>query len=407
MANVDRPFFTVKALPEGKGASPLDLTERVLSFEYIDEERKADKLTLKFDNWDLAIFDDPIYRKGTILEVAWGYPGRVAPIRRAIIQKIKGARQVTVEAHGMAMVMHKIKRSRVFENLTLGETVALIAADYGSEFNVPGGTTTGNIKLDDALDQRVAHRVQASETDATFLTRIARRYGLEFYVDSLGLHFKQRNMAQAPIKIFTWYTGEGDFIDFDVDNDIAKRPGAVTKKGFDPLAKKVISHKADNNSKRDGLAPVIEIVDPVTGALKLQKRASEEHTEHSSEANGKGIKGHAEAKFRQTQHETIKMSFKLVGDPDVLAKRVLQFAGLGKRISGRYYTTQVTHTIENGGYIVSGKAKTDGHGGYGANNVSSKAAQHKGDGRQAIEKIDARTGESHVEFRKSTEEHSK
>jgi hypothetical protein len=221
------------------------------------------------------------------------------------------------------------------------------------------------------------------------------------------VHFKPRNLTQTPVRAFTWYNGDGAWLDFDIDNNIAARPGAVTKKGIDPLTKKAISHRADNDStKRPGLAPVIEIVDPRTGGTKLQARAAEEHTEHSTEHTPQGLKAHAEGKFRDTQHETIKLSFKIIGDPDVLAKRVVEFNGVGKRISGRYYVKQATHTIDSSGYIVSGKAKTDGHGGYGNNNVSSKAALNKKDASKQvqIEKIDARTGESHIEFRKSGEE---
>jgi uncharacterized protein len=402
-----RPFFSVKALPEGKAALALDISDKVMSFEFVDEESKADKLSLKLDNYDLSFFDDATFRKGTILEVVWGYPGRVAPARRAIIQRIKGSLQLTVEAHGMAMIMHKVKRSRVFENMTLGEIATKIAGEYGADLAIDGGTVRGNIAVDDVLDKRLPHRVQAQETDATFLSRLARRYGLQFYVDSTGVHFKPRNLTQTPVRAFTWYNGDGAWLDFDIDNNIAARPGAVTKKGIDPLTKKAISHRADNDStKRPGLAPVIEIVDPRTGGTKLQARAAEEHTEHSTEHTPQGLKAHAEGKFRDTQHETIKLSFKIIGDPDVLAKRVVEFNGVGKRISGRYYVKQATHTIDSSGYIVSGKAKTDGHGGYGNNNVSSKAALNKKDASKQvqIEKIDARTGESHIEFRKSGEE---
>lgn len=404
-----KPFFSVKALPEGKAEKALDISDRVLSFEYVDEESKADKLMLKLDNWDLTLFDDVTFRKGTILEVVWGYPGRLAPARRAIIQRIKGSLEVTIEAHGMAMIMHKVKHSRVFENKTLAEIATQIANEYGAELNVAGGTARGNISIEEALDKRMPHRVQAAETDATFLNRLARRYGLQFYVDSTGVHFKARNTEQTPVKAFTWYNDQrGDWISFDIDNNIAARPGAVTKKGIDPLSKKPITHRADNDStKRKGLAPVIEIVDERTGKTHLQARSAEEHTEHSSEQTAQGLKGQAEGKFRQTQHETIKLAFKLVGDPDILAKRVVEFNGIGKRMSGRYYIKSATHTIDASGYVVSGKAKTDGHGGYGANNARSKADLNKKDPAKKVEQIevvDARSGQTHTEFRKSGEE---
>lgn len=408
----DRPFFSIKALPEGSSAQTLDLTDKIISFEFIDEESKADKLSLKIKNWDMSEFDNPIWKKGTILEATWGYPGRVAPTRRAVVQEIKGNRIAAVVAHGMTMSMHKVKRCRVWKNKTMAEIATEIAASYGVEFGVAGGTTEGAIKTDPKLDRKVAHRVQASQTDAAFLAALAKRHGLQFYVDSLGLHFKPRNLQQAPVREYQWFNGEGDFIDFDVDNNIVGRAGAVTKKGMDPLHKKTLKHTADNdNTKRDGLASVIEIVSPRTGARHLQKRAAEEHTEHSTETTQQGIQSHAEGKFKDTQQTTVRLSFTLVGDPDVLAKRVVIFSGLGKRLSGRYYINSATHTIDNGGYRVTGKSHSDGTGGYGKDNAGSSANLNKKDAVDAdkleeIEKYDPRTGSKHVELRKRGEEQS-
>jgi hypothetical protein len=58
---------------------------------YEDAEHKADKLVLSVDNWDLANSDDPVWRKGNLLEVPWGYPGDVAPTPQVVIQKVTGA----------------------------------------------------------------------------------------------------------------------------------------------------------------------------------------------------------------------------------------------------------------------------------------------------------------------------
>lgn len=401
----DRPVFRVRALPEGKASAALDLTDTVLSFQYEDAEKKADKLTLKVDNWNLEQFDNAIWTKGTILEVTFGYPGALSPIRRAIVQKISGGRQLTIEAHGMAMVMHKVKKSRVWANQTLAEIARAVAKEYGAEFGMVDGTTGDNIKIDAALDRKVGHRVQASETDATFLSRLAKRHGLQFYVDSQGLHFKTRNLQQAPVRTYTWFNGDGEWIDFSIENDVTARAGAVTKKGIDPLTKKLINHRADNlSTKRDGLAPVIEIVDPRTGAKTFQTRAAEEHTEHTTEPTATGAKSHAEGKYRETQHHTVKLSFTCEGDPDVVGKRVIEFKGIGKRLSGKYYVTTVTHTIENSGYLMSGKAHTDGHGQTGAKSGAALNKKDPSKAPEAIQKLDPRTGQHSIEYRKSGEE---
>lgn len=409
MADVnDRPFYVIKVYPEGSTGTPVDLSDSVVAFEFEDDEKKADKLSLKVNNFDLRFFDDPIFRKGNVIEFTFGYPGRQSPARRCVIHKVTGARELEVVAHSVIMLMHKIKKSRTWENKTLTQIATTIATEYGQALGTSTGYDPQNIQIDPELDVAVAHRHQAAETDAQFLSRLAKRYGLEFYVDSRGMHFKRRNFKQRAVKDFTWYNGDGAFQDFGIENDIVSRHGTVTLKGFDPLNKKAIKYTADNDSsKREGLAPVIEIVDPVTGALHKQARTSESMLGHSSETSASAVKAHAEAKYRASQHATVKLSFKLVGDPDVQGKRVYGFRGLGKRVSGLYYTHTVKHTINGSGYVTEGTARTDGHGGYGQNNVGSKAALNSKDAGkkpEQIEIVDPRTGSRHIEFRKSGEE---
>lgn len=404
----DRPFYTIRVYSQGAPFGVfVDVSDDVTEFEFEDDEKKADKLQLKVNNFDLSYFDNPILRKGNIIEFTYGYPGRTAPLRRCIIQKVKGGRVLTVEAHAMSMLMHKIKRSRTFENKSLTEIAKQIAGEYGTQLGPAGGYDSDNIAIDAALDVRAAHRHQAAETDAQFLNRLAKRYGLEFYVDSRGLHFKRRNLKQKPVRDFTWYNGEGDFMDFDIENDIVSRHGAVTMKGFDPLGKKALAHRADNSTKREGLAPTIEIIDQRDGSAHLQALVADESLGHTTETSAKAVQAHAEGKYRNGQQVTVKLSFTVIGDPDVQGKRTYGFRGLGKRISGLYYTRTARHTINSSGYITKGTAITDGHGGYGSNNVASKATLNKKDAGkevQTIEIVDTRTGESKIEFRRSGEE---
>lgn len=152
---------------------------------------------------------------------------------------------------------------------------------------------------------------------------------------------------------------------------------------------------------------MIEIVDGRTGQTHQAKRASEDHVEYSNETTQTGVKSHAAGKFRGAQHSTVHLSVKAIGDPDLLAKRVVTLQGLGKRLSGRYYIQSAVHKI-SGGYTVDLKCKADGHGGYGStSNAASKATQNKQTeaktGTTELEVVDPRTGQTHVEYRKGGE----
>ena len=101
------PVFYVKVAPEGGGTERVDLSEKVLSFQFDDSDKKADKLVLTVDNWDLSNFDDPVWRKGNILEVAWGYPGEMAPAREVVIQKVTGFQTLSIEGHAKSVLMNR------------------------------------------------------------------------------------------------------------------------------------------------------------------------------------------------------------------------------------------------------------------------------------------------------------
>jgi phage protein D len=86
---------------------------------------------LSVDNWDLANFDDPVWKKGNLLEVSWGYPGDMAPTRQVVIQKVTGFQTLAIEGHATSVLMNKVARCRTFENVSRADVVRKIAHEHG------------------------------------------------------------------------------------------------------------------------------------------------------------------------------------------------------------------------------------------------------------------------------------
>ena len=238
----DAPVFTVKVQPEGKAAERLDLSDKVLSFAFEDQEKKADKLTITVDNFDLANFDDPTWAKGNVLEVSWGYAGQTAPARQMVIKSVKGFQVLTVVAHAKSVLMDRQVRSRVFDNVTRAQVVRRVAGEHGY--------SGADLDVEDTNTVH-AHISQARMTDAQFLRKLALRQGFEFYVDATGLHWHARRLGQKPKRTLIWYTdpGQGDVLSIDVENDVTAKPGEVVVKGRDPLAKKAIEASRKRSSQ--------------------------------------------------------------------------------------------------------------------------------------------------------------
>jgi uncharacterized protein len=391
------PVFYVKVHPEGGGAERVDLSERVLSFSFEDSEKKADKLVLTVDNWDLRNFDDSVWRKGNILEVAWGYPGEMAPAREVVIQKVTGFQTLNVEGHAKSVLMNKTVRCRNFENMSRADAARKVATENGY------GSSLQDIEDTEAILPVIT---QARLTDAQFLKRLADREGFQFYVDFDGLHFHQRRLGQRPVRVLRWYTPPevGEVVSINIENDVTAKPGAVRMRGRDPMTRRDIDERGTNASTpRDTLAPTIEMVDPETGSTRLERRNVSEDVRPTAEASSATAKREAHARYRAAQQTHVELTASVLGDPSLLAKTVVEFQGLGQRLSGKYYLKEARHRIDGSGYLVELKCLRDGHSELGGASSKGKAngssaASNDPDALRPLEVVDRETGRTRIEF---------
>lgn len=392
------PVFYVKVEPEGAASERVDLTSRVLSFVFEDAERKADILRLTVDNWDLSNFDDPIWKKGNILEVSWGFPGHMAPARQCVIQKVTGFQTLTIEALSKAILMHKVAKCRVFENKKRSDVAALIAQENGYSGSA--------VDIEDSGETLTAI-TQARQTDAQFIKRLAEKEGFEFYIDFDGFHFHKRRLGQRPVRELHWYTAPevGELLSINIENDVTAKAGATTLRGRDPLTRKDVTAKGSNaETQRDSLATTIEVVDPETGKTHLEKRNASEDIRPAAHATEQGAKREADARFRRAQHTTVELSATAIGDPSLLAKTVVQISGIGQRLSGKYYVKEARHKVDSSGYTVEFKAISDGHsqsaGAASKGNPNTTSPRNPNDtSLEPIEHVDPETGATHIQYR--------
>lgn len=372
------PWFYVALVPEGGQGELVDLTPRVLTFEYEDHESKTDKLRLTVNNFDLSNFDDPVFRHGARLNVSWGNGVDSAPMREVVVRKVTGGIVLNVEGDDRAVEMDTQKKRRTFENVSRSDIVRTIATENG--WAQPTIEDTDEVFF--AVNQ-------ANLTDAQMLRKLAALEGFEFFVDFDGLHWHRRKTDQAPARTLTYYAANpeaaGEIISFNVENDITRKPGRVKVKSRDPMTKEDIEATADNvaDKERTSLQAYIGFIDPETGNFTKQKRVAQETTVGSG-AGGNAPQTQADAmreakgRFRKAAQTAVKMNIEIRGLPSLLAKTVVNIDGLGKRLSGKYYARVVKHSIDGqgGGYTCSAELITDGYGGgYG----SKKGADGDGD----------------------------
>lgn len=355
MADRGAPWYYVARLSEDGTADPIDLTRRVEQFDYTDREGGMDKLQLTVDNKDLANFDDPVFETGASLRVAWGNGASTAPPRDMVIRKVTGGRALTVTAVGKAAAaMDTEKKRRCFANVTRSDVARQIAREHG--FVDPDIEDTP-----ETFDEIA----QGNLSDGQLLRKLAHLEGFEFYVDWQGLHWHRRRVGQAPVRDYVYFTDPrgGDIVDFDIENDVTRRPGKVTVKGRDPLAKADVEASASNSEDkdRDVMQGVTATLDGEEAKLTFKKEVAHETTVASNVQSQEDGERAAKGKFRKSAQGAVKMSLEMRSDPTLVAKTVITLHGMGKRISGKYYVREVTHSLSAGsGYSMSVKTITDG-----------------------------------------------
>ncbi len=378
---------------------PLDLAGRLIGFTYEDAERKADQVSLQLDNFDLSLFDREDLAGGATLEVSWGYPGNMAPPRRVVIRSLKGFGTLTLEGRATTVLMDREARTRAWENKSRADIARAIAEEHGFEGGFVDVEDTGEVF--DVINQ-------TAETDARFLRRLASREEFEFFVDDGGLHFHTRRQSAAPTHVFTWYAdpGRGDVLSVNVEGELARRAGRVTVRGRDPLTRTTVEHTATNaTASRETLAEVVEVVDPDTGSTSLQTRNATASVQPTAATTSARVEREAGARFRRAERATVKLSLRVVGDPTLRAKSIVEVRGISSLLSGKYYVTDVKHVIAASGYVCELNLTRDGSGrrarqlAQAQGGARNQSAPRSGGAMTEVETVDPDTGATRVEFR--------
>lgn len=363
------PVILVSVQPEGSPKVRVDVSERVLSMEYEDLESKADKLSLTIDNTDLSNFDDPIWRKGNLIHVRWGYAESLSVPRICQIRKVVGFKELKIEAFGKELELSVETKIRHFEGMTRAQVARQIAMEWGFR-------DESLLHIQDTKHTR-EHIVQARMTDAQLMRRLAAKEGFEWYIDHDGFHFHERKFHQATARVITYHDDPAlsELTDLSVENDVNRRAGSVNIRTHVPTKRRTIDVSANilTEKQRAALGAVVEAPGQTEKGVPGFKSIAHHAVAGTTETNDDAAKDKAAADFKKAQQLAVKVKLAMQGDPTINAKSIIEIRGVGKRLSQRYYVRSVTHSIQ-GAYTVSLECVSDGSGGHSTKSTLAKEA---------------------------------
>jgi len=319
-----------------------DVIRDVVSVSYKDSITDIDSFEVVINNWDAGkrtfkFSDDTLFDPGAEVELRMGYRGRnemelmitgeITSLRPAF--PASGPPTLTVSGLNLLHRLRKQQESKTYTDKTDSE----IAQVIGDRLGVKVTTEPLN-------EPRHAYLVQDNAYDIVFLLERARAEGYDLFVVEPGgsLYFgPSTKVTRANYEL----TYGRSLIEFQPTLTTAHQVGAVVVRGWDPVRKEKIEYRAELGE--------LDTQAIAGGARKSFEKRSEIVADRIVESP---------AEARQLAVETLQQIAKglvtatgsTVGLPRLRAGSVLEIGGLGSRFAGRYFVTETTHAIGDGGY---------------------------------------------------------
>jgi len=318
-----------------------DVTERVVSFTYEDAEKEQDILKLQLDNSDLYFLEHPAWVKGNVVKFVFGYPGRIFGPRFAVVDSVRGFLTLDINCVEDASLSNKAK-CRKFEKMTRTEVVSTLVTERAFGKNV----SVFRYQKSPADDEGKKDWQQARQSNWNFVQRLAEKVGYEVYVEGAELVFLPRRLDRRPDRRYEYFYGVGDLLDFTIKEwRVADRASETRVAGRDPVAKKNIESTGSNeNTARSttGNQNSLQITRGAGGTLDTVS-GSQVHT--TPETNQTAVTNEANTHFNRQEQGEVKASAKIIGDPLLAAKSMIEIVGISAQLSGKYYVTKHIHEI--------------------------------------------------------------
>ncbi|MCU0541079.1 MAG: contractile injection system protein, VgrG/Pvc8 family [Oscillatoriaceae cyanobacterium Prado104] len=305
------------------------------SVTVVEDLEGAGMFTLQLKTWDamkgeLTWVDDKLFDCGNTVEIKMGYD----KLETLIIGDITGlepsfshdaAPTLTVRGHDLRHRLMRGTQSRSFLDMKDSEIASQIASDRGID-----------AKVEDSKE-KLTLVLQSNKTDWDFLQYRAERIGYEVLVNNKTLYFRSpQNASSQVLKL----NREEDLLDFSARLSTMNQIGQVEVRGWDPQKKELFVSKAgvgNETTKMKGSVSGPKVVDREFG--KTSHTIANVTVSSQAEANQIALK-----MFNEMALNYITGDGSCLGRTDLHPGTAIEITGIGKRFSGSYYVTAVTHS---------------------------------------------------------------
>jgi phage protein D len=329
------------------GVSLDDVVDDLLSVSFENEMGALDKLTLVLRNPEHKYKNDRRFRFGIRFMFRFGYRGRLTARRvmvtRGVVPTYGTAGTIELVAFDSGVDLSARTGPRNWGPLSSSDIARKVAVMFGLRADV-----------DDSEDGRKADRIQpAAVSFYEYLNTLADQIGFEFSVEDGVLIFKKMDMGE-PVGKYTYFGTPFTLLKgFRPDIDAAKPPATrhanTAASGRKAESSQTGASASDKRSAQNQGRFRINLSDLSTLLVPADAtgEATREVTRPTAEtaANARRVQVRAE----QTKIEMAASSAaaELIGDPYVMARRVIDIQGVDYEYVGPWKVVKAVHSISD------------------------------------------------------------
>lgn len=291
------------------------------------------------------LIDGPAFGVGKAITVSLGaegsattevFSGEIAAV--GLEQRGSQRHTLVVEAYDKSHRLGHATRVKTFLDQSYSDILSSIAGIYGLTADIDG-----------ALGAPVFKYQLQQESDLAFLDRIATRTGSEWFVDAGKLTVRPRPAVSSAVAKTEY---GNDLLRFRARYSGSEHVGGAKVMGWDPATKQAISSEdtSQSSSPEGASAPAgaaawrtaAANMNSATTRLQSSALAVDSAAEATQVAKGMAR--------RQTMNELV-VHGETWCRPDLKVGTVLEIAGVGTKLAGNYYVTEVEHRITSNDQI--------------------------------------------------------
>lgn len=288
--------------------------------------RLPDSFTLEFPDDGFAIFDSGVIDIGSKVEISLDGGQDVTPVTVGEVTSIShDGSTLVAQGFDPAHRLQRGPRTATFIQVTDSDIATKIARNHSLTADV------------DATRQVHDYVLQYNQSDYEFLLNRAGRIGYDLWVSDDTLHFKQKVESESNVRL-RW---KEDLLEVRVRGSSVERSDEVVVTGWNSLQKEMVEGRSTDRDTGTTAGISDEVASrarsafgEVTRTMATRPVASQSEADEMARSLALLASG-GEVVVRGVSR----------GDALLRAGGKVELEGLGQRLSGEYFVTEVTHTI--------------------------------------------------------------